>query len=278
MSDPSEKSIMRNARRRAPYAQIPNAMPRDTRLSIPARGALTMILTYPNDWRFAHDWFFRECCVGRDQGKKLLKELVDFGYCRRTRERNRDGTHGAYEYIFTGEPGEFDNPETRPQAETASDGQPDTGNKHPVASASVKNTEPKTETKILSPLSPPEGGLPDEKKSTTRLPEDFTVPDEWKRWAIDQAPSCEAIVDREAEKFVDHYRSTGRRKADWAATWRNWWREAVGRADNGAWRQQARTAPQSQPQPEPEKTEEEVRADLDRRFAKYNNQEGSSAP
>lgn len=63
-------------------------------------------------------------------------------------------------------------------------------------------------------------------KKGTRLPDDWTLPDECRAWAISkQMP--EFVVLREAEKFRDFWRSRAGQtavKLDWAATWRNWCR------------------------------------------------------
>lgn len=62
-----------------------------------------------------------------------------------------------------------------------------------------------------------------------KLPDDWLLPDEWRQWAAEDAPKHAGSIGREADKFADHWRSTGRRKLDWAATWRNWWRTACER-------------------------------------------------
>lgn len=64
-------------------------------------------------------------------------------------------------------------------------------------------------------------------ESGARLPDDWSLPDEWATWAIQNLTwtpdRCRAV----AERFVDHWRSQAgarARKADWSATWRNWCR------------------------------------------------------
>jgi hypothetical protein len=59
------------------------------------------------------------------------------------------------------------------------------------------------------------------------LPDDWMLPSEWRQWAERDAPGMASLISREADKFRDHWRTTAGRKADWAATWRNWWRRAV---------------------------------------------------
>lgn len=43
-------------------------------------------------------------------------------------------------------------------------------------------------------------------------------------WAGEKAPAVN--LDRETERFSDHFKGTGEPKADWPATWRNWMRRA----------------------------------------------------
>ena len=66
------------------------------------------------------------------------------------------------------------------------------------------------------------------------------------RIAADWMPSTEGLqlarnegltddqINKALDRFVDHYVGTGRRAADWEAFWRNWIREDVRRADEGA--------------------------------------------
>ena len=60
-----------------------------------------------------------------------------------------------------------------------------------------------------------------------RLPLDFVLPDDWQAWAEQRRPDLN-ITD-EAERFVDYWHGKAGKNAfrtDWAATWRNWIRNA----------------------------------------------------
>jgi hypothetical protein len=98
------QTIFRNASRHKPYAQIGNEMLRDERLSIAARGALAMILSYPTDWVFNMQWLCKKAGVGRDKAYSIISELKECGYCYRSQARHEDGTLGKIEYLFTDEP------------------------------------------------------------------------------------------------------------------------------------------------------------------------------
>ena len=96
-------------------------------------------------------------------------------------------------------------------------------------SKSVRADAPPTAEQKLS--SSPHHGTGEHKKQTatkgTRLPDDWTLPDQWRTFAIGLGLSPQAIT-READIFADYWRSIPGAKAvklDWFATWRNWIRK-----------------------------------------------------
>jgi hypothetical protein len=92
----TEQTIFRIASRHKPYAQLGNAMLRDKRLSLEARGALAFILSHPADWRFSLEWLCREQGVGRDKVRRLIREMVSADYCIRSQERTASGSWGLH--------------------------------------------------------------------------------------------------------------------------------------------------------------------------------------
>lgn len=59
----------------------------------------------------------------------------------------------------------------------------------------------------------------------SRLPEGWTLPDEWAQWAIAERGLSPEEVAEVADGFRDHWHGKAgadARKADWLATWRNW--------------------------------------------------------
>ncbi|CDF86354.1 conserved phage protein [Pseudomonas knackmussii B13] len=77
------------------------------------------------------------------------------------------------------------------------------------------------------PAPEPEQGPPaNEAKRGTRLPADWTLPDDWLAWALSERPEFgEAAMRKVGESFGDHWRAAtgkGATKLDWQATWRNW--------------------------------------------------------
>jgi hypothetical protein len=72
-----------------------------------------------------------------------------------------------------------------------------------------------------------EGGevLPRRRKKPGRpVPEPFDVTEGMEAWAAEHAPLVN--IATETERFVDYWRSEGKLKSDWVATWRNWLRKA----------------------------------------------------
>ena len=60
----------------------------------------------------------------------------------------------------------------------------------------------------------------------SRLPADWTLPDPWREWALQERPDLDPALT--AAKFADYWHAKAGqdgRKLDWLATWRNWVRE-----------------------------------------------------
>lgn len=73
----------------------------------------------------------------------------------------------------------------------------------------------------------------------SRLPADWSLPDDWRSWAERERPDVDAR--READGFADYWHGVAGakgRKADWQATWRNWIRRADGMRSRPSQQQQ----------------------------------------
>ena len=81
------------------------------------------------------------------------------------------------------------------------------------------------------------GGGGGARKRGTRIPAAFTITDEMRVWAAENAPY--ANVDRATERFIDHWSSATKNatKLDWTRTWRNWLRKDSD--DTPEWKRQA---------------------------------------
>jgi hypothetical protein len=137
----TEQTIFRVASRHKPYAQLGNAMLRDKRLSLEARGVLAFILSHPSDWHFSMDWLCREQGVGRDKARRIIKEHVAFGYCVRSQERTATGSWGAITYTFTDEPEAIEGGQEPPQPEKPLAVQPAPANPTPTKTVSHKDIQ-----------------------------------------------------------------------------------------------------------------------------------------
>ena len=82
------------------YTLIVNKLLLDLDLSLAARGLLTHMLAYKNDWQFNVNYLTNILKEGKDYIKKLLGELEKCGYIQRQRERRPNGTLGAMLYTI----------------------------------------------------------------------------------------------------------------------------------------------------------------------------------
>lgn len=70
----------------------------------------------------------------------------------------------------------------------------------------------------------------------TRLPVDFSLPDDWLEWSMAERGWTRLDAESEGDAFCDHWRAkpgTAATKLDWQATWRNWTRNSRRSGRNG---------------------------------------------
>jgi hypothetical protein len=79
---------------RAQLTIIPNAIFRDDRLSIEAKGVLGYLLSRPHNWQVRLDHVGRTLRIGRKKLQRIFRELIGAGYV--TREQAR--TAGAHRF------------------------------------------------------------------------------------------------------------------------------------------------------------------------------------
>lgn len=73
------------------------------------------------------------------------------------------------------------------------------------------------------------GDAPEKPKRATRLPADWSLPDDWREWSANNTQLTSQQIAIEADKFRDYWTAQPGAKAtktDWQATWRNWCRSA----------------------------------------------------
>ena len=89
--------------------------------------------------------------------------------------------------------------------------------KQEVEQTAEQNITPSSSTSVIST------SLRSVEMRASRLPADWSLPDEWRAWALTERPDLNP--ERTAASFADYWRGkAGKdgRKADWLATWRNW--------------------------------------------------------
>ena len=93
------------------YTFVDNALLRDTRLSIKARGLMACIISLPDSWDFSVAGLCVVLGEGQISVRNGLKELAAHGYLSVTRQREANGRMGRMMYEFFETPG--GSPESR---------------------------------------------------------------------------------------------------------------------------------------------------------------------
>lgn len=88
---------------RTHFTQIPNDTLRDTSISLKAKGLLSLMLSYPDDWEFNFVHLVGMSTDGRDATYSAFNELLRAGYARREQKRKPDGTLGEVEIVVYAE-------------------------------------------------------------------------------------------------------------------------------------------------------------------------------
>ena len=87
-----------------PFTQVSNALFRDGRISFKAKGLFGLIASHRSGWRVSVAALAGCGREGRDAVRAGLGELEYFGYLRRERVRQADGTLGPVVYVITDQP------------------------------------------------------------------------------------------------------------------------------------------------------------------------------
>jgi hypothetical protein len=111
---------------------------------------------------------------------------------------------------------------------------------HADAFANFAGLEPRHVLSILSALSDHDC-LPDRRtgvdRRASRLPDDWTAPDEWIQWAVDKRRWEPQDAQDEAEIFANYWQAKSGQQAtktDWFKTWQNWVKQS--RRPDGTYR------------------------------------------
>jgi len=85
------------------FAQIPNKTLQDTTITSKARGILTYLLSFPEDWTVSIQSLSKQLIEGRDSISAAFDELIAAGYVIREQERRKDGSFGELTYYVYAE-------------------------------------------------------------------------------------------------------------------------------------------------------------------------------
>lgn len=83
------------------FAQTPNDIVNDNKLSWKAKGIATYLCSKPDGWVFNMKDIVNKSMDGLDSVQNGIKELINMGYLIRERVRNEKGEVKDYDYIIT---------------------------------------------------------------------------------------------------------------------------------------------------------------------------------
>jgi len=104
----SRQTIYRNARPDSGYAEISNKLLQCKGLSLDARGFQAYFFSQKFDWRFNMAHARRELDIGESKAERLVRELIEHGFIRKSAVSRSNGTLGPLVYEFTDVPFTFE--------------------------------------------------------------------------------------------------------------------------------------------------------------------------
>ena len=82
------------------YTVMSNVHLKDVRLSLKAKGLLSMILSLPDDWTYSVNGLVSICKENETAVKTALSELKQHGYLRVTKLKPNETESGRFEYVY----------------------------------------------------------------------------------------------------------------------------------------------------------------------------------
>lgn len=203
------------------YVSISLSHLKDNKLSLKAKGLLSMILSLPDEWDFSVEGLAAICLESKNTLYRILEELETLGYCLKEQLRTDTG-FGKVQYSFY----EFSlltdnlNPENQSQyrldlINTIKEQDPEVlevidHNKSVLLSRQEIKRERRKRRKaytgtvgVATPISP-----------------DFQPPDEVTLKARALYPNID--ISLQTRNFIDHYSAKGTTAVDWVAKWKLW--------------------------------------------------------
>ncbi len=82
------------------YTTMSNYHLKDRRLTLKAKGLLSLVLSLPDEWHYSVEGISKICLEGRDAVQAALGELERNGYLIRRRLRTKEGKLAGVEYVI----------------------------------------------------------------------------------------------------------------------------------------------------------------------------------
>jgi len=188
------------------FTQIPNDWIRDDRLTLEARGLLAQIMSHKPGWNMSIKSIAARNNVGRDKVRRILTELLTFGYLERSDKQAHDdlGHLAGFDYTTRNPEGVTQEPcKAKPYK-----AEPTKANRPPKNTIPIEEQSIKKNIGVEATTRPHR--LPQEWKPSERLLEMFAT-----KW-----PSLDR--DYEVDQFVNYWLATGKPKADWDRAFQVW--------------------------------------------------------
>ncbi|MBV7292333.1 LexA family protein [Corynebacterium sp. TAE3-ERU16] len=241
-------TILQGPRPEDDFTMIPNALIRSSELTPRDKAVYMLMRSHREGWALTTASIGEALGITRKTVGVAIRALMAAGYVIREEGRMPDGRFGVISYTVLSTPVEPEQaaveasqapvaPDRRakstPRENPSSPGEdfthgqdPTEGKNYPPPRAKITHHKKTISKKIKTPQ-PPTGACPPGEGAAASRRRGSFLPDSWMpspdsvRALADAHP--EVDLDRETERFVDHYRSlTGRaaRRRDWDAAWR----------------------------------------------------------
>ena len=129
------------------YNRIDREVITNPNLSLKAKGLLTLIIGFPDDWDFTITGLMQFVMEGREAILSALRELIEKGYATRTSKRDGNGRFEKYDYSFFESPLSAIPTTEKPLPETRQEEEPETGAPQQLRSIE-SNSNPNKNEKI----------------------------------------------------------------------------------------------------------------------------------
>ena len=83
------------------FTQIPNSWLRDSRLGLDTRGLLAQLLSHAPGWKISQENLAKANGISRDTIRRMINELVEFGYLTVSEKQNRNDKGHLTGYTYT---------------------------------------------------------------------------------------------------------------------------------------------------------------------------------